>query len=65
MMSSWLPLFLPGGLGITDVTMAGLFVYGGVPLEIAVLATLLYRLASYWFNTILGGYYLSRSLNSN
>jgi uncharacterized protein (TIRG00374 family) len=65
MMSSWLPLFLPGGLGITDGTMAVLFVYGGVPLEIAVLATLLYRLASYWFNTILGGYYLSISLNSN
>lgn len=65
MMSGWLPLFLPGGLGITDGTMAVLFVYGGVPLEIAVLATLLYRLASYWFNTILGGYYLSISFNSN
>jgi uncharacterized protein (TIRG00374 family) len=64
MMSSWLPLFLPGGLGITDGTMAVLFVYGGVPFEIAVLATLLYRLASYWFNTILGGYFLSTSLNS-
>ena len=61
MMSGWLPLFLPGGLGITDGTMAVLFVYGGVPLEIAVLATLLYRLASFWFNTILGGYYLSTS----
>jgi len=65
MMSGWLPLFLPGGLGITDGTMAVLFVYGGVPLEIAVLATLLYRLASFWFNTILGGYYLSITLNSN
>jgi len=65
MMSGWLPLFLPGGLGITDGTMAVLFVYGGVPLEIAVLATLIYRLASFWFNTILGGYYLSISLNSD
>lgn len=65
MMSGWLPLFLPGGLGITDGTMAVLFVYGGVPVEIAVLATLLYRLASFWFNTILGGYYLSTSLNFN
>ncbi len=65
MMSGWLPLFLPGGLGITDGTMAVLFVYGGVPLEIAVMATLLYRLASYWFNTIIGGYYLSISWNSN
>jgi ABC-type anion transport system duplicated permease subunit len=65
MMSGWLPLFLPGGLGITDGTMALLFVYGGVPMEVAILATLLYRLASFWFNTILGGYYLSISLNSN
>jgi uncharacterized protein (TIRG00374 family) len=65
MMSGWLPLFLPGGLGITDGTMALLFVYGGVPLEVAVLATLLYRLASFWFNTILGGYYLSTSFDSN
>lgn len=65
MMSGWLPLFLPGGLGITDGTMAVLFVYGGVPFDIAVLATLLYRLSSYWFNTILGGYYLSIYLNSS
>jgi uncharacterized protein (TIRG00374 family) len=57
MISSWLPLFLPGGLLIVDGTMAILFFYGGVPWEIAVLATLLYRLASYWFNTILGAFY--------
>jgi uncharacterized protein (TIRG00374 family) len=64
MVSGWLPLFLPGGLGIVDGTMALLFIYGGVPVDIAVLATLLYRLASYWFNTILGGFYLSISLKS-
>jgi glycosyltransferase 2 family protein len=57
MISGWLPLFLPGGLGIVDGTMALLFYYGGVQWEIAVLATLLYRLASYWFNTILGAFY--------
>jgi len=57
MISGWLPLFLPGGLGIVDGTMALLFYYGGVPWEIAVLATFLYRLASYWFNTILGAIY--------
>src|SRR3972149_2287917 len=64
MVSGWLPLFLPGGLGVVDGTMAVLFVYGGVPLDIAVLATLLYRLASYWFNTIVGGFYLSILLKS-
>jgi uncharacterized protein (TIRG00374 family) len=64
MISGWLPLFLPGGLGIVDGTMAILFIYGGVPVEMAVLATLLYRLASYWFNTALGAFYLSVSLKS-
>ncbi|MDL5503985.1 MAG: flippase-like domain-containing protein, partial [Candidatus Methanoperedens sp.] len=57
MVSSWLPLFLPGGLGIVDTTMAILFIAGGVPAQTAILATLLYRLSSYWFNTILGAYY--------
>lgn len=57
MISGWLPLFMPGGLGIVDGTMAILFIYGGVPIEMAVLATLLYRLSSYWFNTILGAIY--------
>ncbi len=62
MVSSWLPLFLPGGLGIVDGTMATLFIFSGVPLEIALLATLLYRLASYWFNTVLGAVCLYSAL---
>lgn len=64
MMSGWLPLFMPGGLGIVDGTMAVLFIYGGVPVEIAMLATLLYRLSSYWFNTVIGGYYMWSSLKT-
>ena len=64
MMSSWLPLFLPGGLGIVDVTMAGLFIFGGVSAETAVVAAWLYRLVNYWLNTALGGYYLWASLKS-
>jgi uncharacterized protein (TIRG00374 family) len=64
MISGWLPLFLPGGLGIVDGTMALLFYYGGVQWEIAVLATLLYRLVSYWFNTILGAIYFWALLKS-
>lgn len=62
MMSSWLPLFLPGGLGIVDVTMAGLFMFGGVSAETAMVAAWLYRLVNYWFNTVLGGYYMWASL---
>ena len=64
MASGWLPLFLPGGLGIVDSTMVALFLLNGVPLEIALLATLLYRLASYWFNTVLGAFYLLRSIRT-
>lgn len=64
MISGWLPLFLPGGLGIVDGTMALLFIYGGVPAESAILATMLYRLSSYWFNTMLGAFYLYGSLKS-
>ncbi len=62
MVSGWLPFFLPGGLGIVDGIMAGLFILGGVPYYIAILATMLYRLSSYWFNTIVGAFYLSTSL---
>jgi len=62
MMSGWLPLFLPGGLGIVDVTMAGLFMFGGVSAETAMVAAWLYRLVNYWFNTVLGGFYLWLSL---
>lgn len=62
MMSSWLPLFLPGGLGIVDVTMAGLFMFGGVSAESAMVAAWLYRLVNYWLNTTLGGFYLWLSL---
>ncbi len=64
MMSSWLPLFLPGGLGIVDVTMAGLFILSGVPKEIAVVATALYRLVAYWLNTMIGAYFMWSSLKS-
>lgn len=62
MVSGWITLFLPGGIGVVDSTMATLFILSGVPLEVALLATLLYRLASYWFNTVLGAFYLWNSL---
>jgi uncharacterized protein (TIRG00374 family) len=58
MMSSWIPLFLPGGLGIVDVTMAGLFIFSGIPKEAAILATAIYRLVNYWLNTMLGAFYI-------
>lgn len=62
MMSSWLPLFIPGGLGIVDGTMVYLFMLGGIPMDVALVAAWLYRLVNYWLNTTLGGFYLWQSL---
>jgi len=38
----------PGGLGIVEASLSGLLVAAGLSLSEAVLATLAYRLASYW-----------------
>jgi len=38
----------PGGLGIVEASLAGFLILAGVPGGDAVLATLAYRLASYW-----------------
>jgi uncharacterized protein (TIRG00374 family) len=38
----------PGGLGIVEASLSGLLVLAGLSLSEAVLATLAYRLASYW-----------------
>ena len=38
----------PGGLGIVEASLTGLLVLAGVSSGDAVLATLTYRLASYW-----------------
>jgi uncharacterized protein (TIRG00374 family) len=42
-----LPL-TPGGLGIVEASLSGLLVLAGVRASYAVLATLAYRIASYW-----------------
>jgi uncharacterized protein (TIRG00374 family) len=48
-----LPL-TPGGLGIVEASLAGLLVLAGVPGGHAVVATLAYRLASYWLPVVAG-----------
>lgn len=45
---------LPGGLGSTEATMAGLLALQGVPLPTAILATALVRLTTLWFAVGLG-----------
>ena len=44
----------PGGLGIVEASMSGLLVLAGVPASDAFLATLAYRLASYWLPLLAG-----------
>jgi uncharacterized protein (TIRG00374 family) len=48
-----LPL-TPGGLGIVEATLSGLLILAGVRAGDAVLATLAYRLASYWLPLLAG-----------
>ncbi len=48
-----LPL-TPGGLGIVEGSLSGLLVLAGVPLNEALVATLAYRVASYWLPLLAG-----------
>ena len=49
-----LPL-TPGGLGIVEASLSGLLVLANVPGASAVVATLAFRVGSYWLPTIAGG----------
>ncbi|MGC1419012.1 MAG: flippase-like domain-containing protein [Acidimicrobiales bacterium] len=44
----------PGGLGIVEASLSGLLILAGVKPDSAVLATLAYRLASYWLPIMAG-----------
>jgi uncharacterized protein (TIRG00374 family) len=44
----------PGGLGVVEASMSGLLVLAGVPGGNALVATLAYRLASYWLPLLAG-----------
>jgi len=48
-----LPL-TPGGLGLVEASLSGLLVLANVPVGNAVVATLAFRLGSYWLPTIAG-----------
>jgi uncharacterized protein (TIRG00374 family) len=52
----------PGGLGLVEASLSGMLVLSGVSADRAVLATLTYRLASYWLSLIAGSvaYFLFR-----
>jgi uncharacterized protein (TIRG00374 family) len=44
----------PGGLGIVEASLSGLLILAGVHPSDAVLATLAYRIASYWLPLLAG-----------
>jgi uncharacterized protein (TIRG00374 family) len=44
----------PGGLGIVEASLTGMLVLAGLPSGEALLATLVYRLASYWLPLLAG-----------
>lgn len=46
--------FLPGGLGGTEVVMAALLIWAGMPETQAIAATVIIRLATLWFAVALG-----------
>ena len=45
----------PGGLGLVEASLSGMLVLAGVRLGDALLATLAYRIASYWLPLLAGG----------
>lgn len=45
----------PGGLGLVEASLSGLLVLANIPTANAVVATLAFRLGSYWLPTIAGG----------
>jgi len=45
----------PGGIGVVEASLGGLLVLAGVPSSPAFVATLAYRLVSYWLPVLAGG----------
>ena len=51
--------FLPGGLGVTETSLAGLLIFAKVPKDAAIAATFIVRGATLWFAVIIGAGVLS------
>lgn len=51
--------FLPGGLGVTDTSLAGLLILAKIPKDASVAATFIIRGATLWFAVIIGAGVLS------
>jgi uncharacterized protein (TIRG00374 family) len=49
-----LAFFLPGGVGGAEIVMTALLVHSGAPLSVALVVTVLCRVATLWFAVVLG-----------
>lgn len=49
-----LAFFLPGGVGGAELVMTALLMHAGAPLGVAVIATIMCRVATLWFAVVLG-----------
>ena len=59
-----MPMFLPGGLGVTDIVMTILYMVVGIPKAAASGATIMVRFVTLWFLTVVGGlatFYLAKA----
>jgi uncharacterized protein (TIRG00374 family) len=45
---------LPGGVGITEVSLTGLLVFSKIPKDISVASTIMIRLSTLWFAVLVG-----------
>ncbi len=50
-------IFLPGGLGATDVSMVALLMWGGIPVAVATSITVLFRIFTFWFHAGTGAFF--------
>ena len=63
-----LPTFLPGGIGFVDIVMTTLYLAMGIPKAAAAGATIMIRLVTLWFLTLVGSLvtvYLLRGIKGN
>jgi glycosyltransferase 2 family protein len=49
-----LTMFVPGGIGVFELSIAGVLVAFGVPFNLSLAAVLLFRIFSFWIPTLIG-----------
>jgi len=58
-------VFLPGGLGVAEASMAGILILFGIDKGVSVSATLIIRLCTLWFGVFIGVIMISRFMKNS